>query len=266
MQKHYITKSSDTNAAYDNIVRMAVDAHRAGYDLLNTMKPFNTAFDQSLSKPSLKSGDIKSFAVMMQNLRRVEEALNVSQEKFSRKTNNAVKHYDRLYLVRVKTASGYVKSEVSETRIKAALRLRISKLEKDAIKSINSNSPRVFATKFGINEDLAKLLPDTSRKLTQIIKLYNDMVMAMASYKKYLDGKLDKTRSMMISIHPEKYPNLRDDMDNLVNVAKLIDLCFNKISETIANTKGTLEANMASLKDTYAQNIGTSDSWRDSRG
>ena len=266
MQKHYISKSSDTKTAYDNIIRMATDAHKAGYDLLNIMKPFTTTFDQSLAKPSLKSGNIRDFSVMMQNLRKVEQALEISQDKFTRKTYNAIKSYDRLYLVRVKTKSGYIKSEVSETRLKAALRLKIGKLQRDAIKSMNANSPRVFATKFGINEELAKLLPDTNRKLVQIIKLYNDMVMAMTSYKKFIDSKLDKTRSIMISLHPEKYPNLREDMDNLINVAKLIDLCFNKISETLANTKGTLETNMASLHDTYAQAINENgDNWRDSR-
>ena len=269
MQKQYINKDSDHLVAYKNLCALVEDTHRSGVEFLNTMTRHSKDFERSVESRSFKSAEPDAIKSAIQSALRLYQVLDVTQKRFEAKVNTAIRKYDKIYVVRIKTADGYLRSDISEARVKAARRLQIRKMQKDAVKSMNTNSPKVFATKNRISDKLsfnvAKILGDDSKKLELASKIYNDMIFAMANYKKYLDDKLDKTRSMIISVDGRHYTKQRDDMTNLINVAKLIDLCFEKIADTLGHAKGTLDLNAHSLVDTFERTHQDSDEWRNYR-
>ena len=81
---------------------------------------------------------------MIERARNLEAAVEESSKRFSSKMRNSLSKYDKYYVVRIKTETGYVKSEVMESKLRAAANLRTNRNQRDAIKSFKTNSPQVL--------------------------------------------------------------------------------------------------------------------------
>lgn len=259
MRKEYITKLSDQKLVYQDIATAFDNSNRATNELINFIKSHHSRIEPSLTNPAIKSGNPKAVYEMIQARKGFEEALEIATKRFTSRIQSEMRKTDRYYVLRIKTATGYIKSEESESKLRAARTLRTKKLQKDAIKSFFENSPSVFATKFAITEKgifsdgkfaLDKFLGNTQTKLYEIAKIYNRMNKDIAQLSKEMNDQTKKAWVMLNSIHPNEYMDFSKSSQDMKNLDTLIRNHFTEILQGLMYVRSNIEASVASANNT----------------
>jgi hypothetical protein len=258
MRRQYVSKLSDKNYVYGEITQARENSNRATYELVNFIKSHSDRMQKSLNLTGIKSGNPNAVLGMIQSLKTFEEGLEIATKRFSRRVDTEMRKTDKYYVVRIKTKTGYIKSEESESKLKAARTLRTRELQKNAVKSFNENSPRVYATKFAIAEKglfsdgkyaLDKFLGDTQKRLQAVSKIYNDMNFEVAQTKEKLNNDLKKSWLMLTSIKPNEYADFSNSANDMKNLDKLIRGHFDEIVKGLMFVRSNLEASVASANN-----------------
>lgn len=255
MRRQYVSKLSDKNYVYGEITQALENSNKATYEIINFINAHSSRMQKSINTLGIKSGDPNSVFQMVQALKNFEEGLEIATKRFTNKIQSEMRKTDKYYVVRIKTKTGYIKSEESESKLKAARTLRTKQLQKEAVKSFFENSPRVYATKFSIAEKdlfsdgkfaLDKFLGDTQKRIQAVSKIYNNMNFEVAQTREKLNNDLKKSWIMLNSIRPNEYADFSKSANDMKNLDILIRKHFEEIVQGLMFVRSNLEASIAS--------------------
>lgn len=251
MRKQYLAKKSDIKNGYDEICEAIESSAKSIRDFLQAIEPHSNRFHSSLTKPGIKSGSINDLSEMMERARKLEAAIEESSKKFSAKMRNSTSKYDKYYAVRIKTKTGYIKSEVTESKLRAASNLKMQRNQREAIKSFQTNSPQVFATKFGITDkigfDLDKFLGTTDKKLAQVSKLYTNMHRSLSECAHDLEESLKSAYQMLYSIKPNALADFSASAEDLKSLNNNISVHFLSMIKDLQAVRSRIDQQVVTI-------------------
>lgn len=262
MKRQYVSKLSDKNSVYGEITSALDNSNKATYELVNFIKSHSSRMQNNISYSSIKSGNVSAVLGMIQSIKNFEEGLEIATKRFSTKIEREMQKTDKYYVVRIKTKTGYIKSEESESKLKAARTIRTRQLQKAAVKSISENSPRVYSTKFAITQKdlfsdgkfaLDRFLGDTQKKLESISKIYNDMNSEISHTRASLLNELKKCWVMLNSIKPNEYADFSKSSTDLLNLKVLIEKHFDDIIKGLMFVRSNIESSVLSANNSMSR-------------